>query len=97
MAVFDVTQNVINASGGIIAGNTAIDASALENLEDTLMAMELGPLLGLFLQSFIVQVTMSALAIIIFVIVYGRMIEIYLMTNWTTTLWRKRKKLPRAM
>ena len=81
MAVFDVTQNVINASGGIIAGNTAVDASALENMQDTLMAMELGPLLGLFLQSFIVQVTMSALAIIIFVIVYGRMIEIYLMVS----------------
>ena len=46
-------------------------------MEETLMAMDLGPLLGLFLQSFIVQVTMSALAIIIFVIVYGRMIEIY--------------------
>ena len=45
------------------------------------MAMDLGPLLGLFLQSFIVQVTMSALAIIIFVIVYGRMIEIYLMVS----------------
>ena len=42
--------------------------------------LELG-LLGLFLQSFIVQVTMSALAIIIFVIVYGRMIEIYLMVS----------------
>ena len=47
MAVFDVTQNVINASGGIIAGNTAVDASALENMQDTLMAMELGPLLCL--------------------------------------------------
>lgn len=81
MAVFDVAQNVINASGGIIAGNTAIDASALENLEDTLMAMELGPLLGLYLQSFIVKVTMLALAISIFVIVYGRMIEIYLMVS----------------
>ena len=81
MAVFDVTQNVINASGGIIAGNTAVDASALENMQDTLMAMELGPLLGLFLQSFIVQVTMSALAVIIFVIVYGRMIEIYLLVS----------------
>ena len=76
MAVFDVAQHVINASAGIISGNTAIDASALETMEETLMAMDLGPLLGLFLQSFIVQVTMSALAIIIFVIVYGRMIEI---------------------
>lgn len=81
MAVFDVTQNVITASAGIISGSTAIDASALENMEDTLMAMDLGPLLGVFLQSFIVQVTISALAIIIFVIVYGRMIEIYLMVS----------------
>lgn len=45
------------------------------------MEMELGPLLGLFLQSFIVQITMSALSIVIFIIVYGRMIEIYLMTS----------------
>jgi hypothetical protein len=78
MAVFDVAQHVVNASAGIISGDTAIDASALETMEDTLMAMDLGPLLGLFLQSFIVQVTMAALAIVIFIIVYGRMIEIYL-------------------
>lgn len=78
MAVFDVAQHVVNASAGIISGDTAIDASALDAMEDTLMAMDLGPLLGLFLQSFIVQVTMAALAIVIFIIVYGRMIEIYL-------------------
>ena len=44
MAVFDVSQNVINASAGIIAGNTAIDASALEAMKDTLMVMELASL-----------------------------------------------------
>lgn len=81
MAVFDVAQHVISSSGGIIAGSTAIDASTLETMEETLMEMDLGPLLGLFLQSFIVQVTMSILSIVIFVIVYGRMIEIYLMTS----------------
>ena len=81
MAVFDVTQHVVNSSGGLIAGNTAIDASALAAMQDTLEAMDLGPLLGLFLQTLIVQVTMSALAVIIFVIVYGRMIEIYLMVS----------------
>lgn len=81
MAVFDVSQQVVNASAGIISANTAIDGSALDTMQATLEAMELGPLLGLFLQSFIVQVTMSALSIIIFVIVYGRMIEIYLMTS----------------
>lgn len=81
MAVFDVTQHVINASSGIISSNTAVDASALNMMEDRLMEMELGSLFGLFLQSFIVQVTMLALAIIIFVIVFGRMIEIYLMVS----------------
>ena len=81
MAVFDVAQHVINSSGAIIAGDTAIDASTIASMEETLMEMELGPLLGLFLQSFIVQVTMSVLSIVIFIIVYGRMIEIYLMTS----------------
>ena len=81
MAVFDVSQHVVNASAGIISGSTAVDASALETMEETLNAMELGPLLGLFLQSFIVQVTMSILSVVTFVIVYGRMVEIYLMTS----------------
>lgn len=81
MAVFDVAQRVIDSSAGIISGSTAVDGSALEAMEVTLQGMDLGPLLGLFLQSFILQVTMSALAVVIFVIVYGRMIEIYLMVS----------------
>lgn len=81
MAVFDVSQHVVASAAGIISGSTAVDASALENLEETLMDMDLGPLLGLWLQSIIVQITMSALSILIFVIVYGRMIEIYLMVS----------------
>lgn len=81
MAVFDVSQQVINSSAGIIYSETAIDASALETIQETLMEMDIGPLFGLFLQSFIVQFTMLALSIIIFIIVYGRMIEIYLMTS----------------
>lgn len=81
MAVFDVSQHVVTSAAGIISGSTAVDASALENLEETLMDMYLGPLIGLWLQSIIVQITMSALSILIFVIVYGRMIEIYLMVS----------------
>ena len=81
MAVFDVSQHVVTSAAGILSGSTAVDASALENLEETLMDMDLGPLLGLWLQSIIVQITMSALSILIFVIVYGRMIEIYLMVS----------------
>ncbi len=81
MAVFDVAQNVVNASSGIISFGTAVDASTLEAMEETLMEMDIGPLLGLFLQSIIVQITMYALSIVIFIIVYGRMVEIYLLTS----------------
>ena len=56
MAVFDVAQRVIDSSAGIISGSTAVDGSALESMEATLQGMDLGPLLGLFLQSFILQV-----------------------------------------
>ena len=77
MAVFDVTQHVINNAGGLIAGNTAVDAAALETMQDTLEAMEIGPLFALFLQCMVVQFTIKALSVVIFVIFYGRMIEIY--------------------
>ena len=50
------------------------DSAALDSLRDTLDAMDLGPLLGLFLQSFIVQVCSTILSVAIFVIVYGRMV-----------------------
>ncbi|MCD8367201.1 MAG: hypothetical protein LUC48_04160 [Clostridiales bacterium] len=81
MAVFDVAQSVINSSGSLISASTAVDAEMLETLETTLLEMDLGPLLGLFLQSFIIQLTMAALSVVIFVIVYGRMVEIYLMVS----------------
>ena len=81
MAVFDVAQHVVNASAGIISGSTAVDASTLESMRETLEEMELGPLLGLFLQSFVVQLCSMILSVVIFVIVYGRMVEIYLMTS----------------
>ncbi len=81
MAVFDVAQRVINSSGGVIAGNTAVSDTMLETLESTVPDMNLGPLLGLYMQSFIIRITMFALSTTIFVIVYGRMVEIYLMTS----------------
>ncbi|MCC8140171.1 MAG: hypothetical protein LIO67_07750 [Lachnospiraceae bacterium] len=81
MAVFDVAQSVVRQSAGIITGSTAVDASTLETMQATLEAMEIGPLFAVFLQSFIVQVTMYALSVVIFVIIYGRMVEIYLMTS----------------
>ena len=81
MAVFDVSQSVVRQAGGIIQGSTAVDASTLSNMQSTLEAMGPGPLLAIFLQSFIVQFLMYVLSAIIFVIINGRMVEIYLMVS----------------
>lgn len=80
-AVFDVSQSVIARAGGVIQGSTDITPTMLDSLEATLEAMGIGSLLGLFMQSLLIHVTMWALNIIIFVIVYGRMLEIYMMTS----------------
>ena len=81
MAVFDVAQHVVTESGSIIADSTAIDDSTLATMEATLMTMDIGPLLSVFLQSFIVRFLINILSVLIFVIVYARMIEIYLMVS----------------
>ena len=78
MAVFDVTQQVVANSSGIISGNTRVNDIGLSMLQSSMMQMDVGPLFGLFLQSFFIGITMRILSIVIFVIVYGRMIEIYM-------------------
>jgi hypothetical protein len=82
MAVFDVAQTVVNGAAGVIVGNASIDiTTAIADLEARLMEMDIGPLFGLWFQSLFVGITMWALTICIFIIVYGRMIEIYLVTS----------------
>lgn len=78
MGVFDVAQWVVQQSGGLIQSSTAIDASTLATMQSTLETMWPMELFGIYLQSFLVQVIIHILAILIFVIVNGRMIEIYL-------------------
>ena len=81
MAVFDVTQQVVANSSGIISGNTRVNDIGLSMLQSSMLQMDVGPLFGLFLQSFFIGITMRILSIVIFVIVYGRMIEIYMMVS----------------
>ena len=81
MAIFDVAQHVINQSGGIISGTTAIGAAELETVKESLEAMGVGGLLGIFLETFILKLMLKILSALVLVIIYGRMIEIYLMTS----------------
>lgn len=82
MAVFDVAQSVVSRASGLVIADTDIRIdSVIVGLEAKLAEMELGALFGLWVQSMFVDFTMWALAICIFIITYGRMIEIYLVTS----------------
>lgn len=79
MAVFDVAQSVVNSAGGIISGNTSIDiASTIATMQTEMEAMELGGLVQLALETMIISLCLKIMSILITVILYGRMIEIYL-------------------
>lgn len=82
MGIFDLTQYVVNQSSGVIISNAGIDiTSTIANLETTLASWSIGSLLGLWFQSIFVGLTMNILSICIFLVIYGRMIEIYLVTS----------------
>lgn len=82
MAVFDVGQHIVNGAAGVISGSTAVDASAaISTLTESLEDMEIGELFLLAMETLLISLTMSILSVIITVIMYGRMIEIYLYTS----------------
>ena len=82
MGVFDVAQHVVSQAAGVIIGETALDISTLlGDMEASLMEMDIGPLFGLWFQSSLMGIIAWVLSICIFIIVYGRMIEIYMVTS----------------
>ena len=82
MGVFDVGQSVVNSAAGVISADTSIDIGTIVvDLEERLMEMDIAPLFGLWFQSLFVGICTWALTICIFIITYGRMIEIYLVTS----------------
>ena len=79
MAVFDIGQYIVNSASGIISGATAIDASSIiAQMSTTMQTMDLPELLLLMIETWIVGFGMKILSVLITVILYGRMIEIYL-------------------
>ena len=81
MGIFDVSQSVVSSAAGIIAGNTQVTPADMATFRDELLAMNVGALLGLWLQSFLIGIVVIILNIVVFIIVYGRMIEIYILTS----------------
>ncbi len=82
MGIFDMGQSVVNQASGVIIGNTALDVNTvISNMEAQLEALGTGELFGLWFQSLFVGLTMNALSICIMLVIYGRMIEVYLTTS----------------
>ena len=82
MGVFDVAQHVVSQAAGVIIGDTAVNVGTLlGNMEARLREMEIGPLFGLWFQSSLMGIIAWMLSISIFIIVYGRMIEIYMVPD----------------
>ena len=82
MGIFDAAQSIVNGAAGVMIGNTSIDiSSVVTDLESRLMELDVGPLLGLWFQSLFVGICTWAITICIFIVIYGRMIEVYLVTS----------------
>ena len=82
MAIFDVGQHVVNSAAGVISGSTAIDISSLVGqMSTTMQTMEIGELVLLALETLLVSFGMKVMSVIITVVLYGRMIEIYLYSS----------------
>jgi len=82
MGIFDAAQSVVSSAAGVIVGNTSIDISSImADMETRLLDMDVGPLLGLWFQSLFVGICTWAITICIFIVIYGRMVEVYLVTS----------------
>ena len=76
MAVFDVGQSVVNSASGIINGETAIDVSSLSmQMQAAMATMEIGELVVLALETFLVSFCMKIMSVVITVIVYAEKTE----------------------
>ena len=80
MAVFDLAQHVVSSSSGVISGNLDTEL-ALYNLADQLEELGTGALIGLFIESTILRLAIHVMSIIVFIVIFGRMIEIYILVS----------------
>lgn len=79
MAIFEMGQNVVQQSAGIITGNTSLDfAMIIGDVSAQLEAMELGELFGLLVETMLLKITMPILSFCVMIVLVGRMIEIYI-------------------
>ncbi|GHU89987.1 hypothetical protein FACS1894202_09070 [Clostridia bacterium] len=77
MGIFELAQHVVTQSAGVIGGSLNMNL-ALTELETQLAGMGTGELIGLYMESAILSLAMKAISLCVFIIIYGRMLEIYM-------------------
>ena len=79
IAIFELSQNIVNQSATVIHGNTAIDFNTIiGDLTEQLESMEVGELFLLLIETSLVGLTMNAVSICVTLVLLGRMVEIYI-------------------
>lgn len=81
MAVFDVAQNLIGKAAGVANASAKVSPGDIANMVDSLKGESIGKLMTIVLETSIVKMIIQGISILITVILYGRMIEIYIYTS----------------
>ena len=79
MAIFELSQNVVRQSAGVITGNTSIQFDAvMGSLTAQLETMGNGELFGLLVETVLIRITTPILSVCVMLVLVGRMVEIYI-------------------
>ena len=81
MAVFDVTQSMVNKAAGVINTSATVSGDQIVQMVDALKDKGLGELLMILFEISLVKVAIQAISIVIMLVVYGRMFEIYVYSS----------------
>ena len=81
MAVFDVAQSLVNQAAGIINTSAVVSVDQVAEMVALLADKGIGELIMILLETSLVKISIQAISLIITVVVYGRMFEIYIYSS----------------
>lgn len=81
MAVFDVAQHMVNKAAGVINTSATVSGDQIVAMMDTLKEKGLGELIMILFETSLIKVAIQAISIVIMLVVYGRMFEIYVYSS----------------
>ena len=81
MAVFDVAQDMVNKAAGVINTSATVTSDQIVKMMDTLKSKGLGELMMILFETSIVKIVIQGISVVIMIVVYGRMFEIYVYSS----------------